>query len=390
MSVGFPKDVILDLNSPNKVSMNPNVTHWECKTLISFSRYAESSNHVMVFCEALYLNTLISVSTFSENNHFKFYILAGWIGPLLWIVPFIVLMAVFENENTCWNAETTFSYMHVVPQVALIFMNFFLFINIVRILQNKLKKNRLTDSKQYRYKKLAKSTLILLPLFSIYYIAFSVWQPFVRGKLAIEFELIRLYFEIICSSFQGLAISLIYCFFNSEVRHEMIRQIDRILLRYYPNMTSLSSTLNNNNNMNHNRERTYSTASLNQRVNTDVGNERRKSSKMSESSSTRKMRKEKKISLSLNAENNKLLTGNTADLNNNHHQVENNNKNSSNTNNNKSTCFTACIKNKEDLHLHANNNVQISAENDMKNGEEELVVSYNNNNNNNNNNQNSV
>lgn len=52
--------------------------HWECKTLMTFYRYAESSNHVMVFCEALYLNTLVSVSTFSESNHFKFYITAGW------------------------------------------------------------------------------------------------------------------------------------------------------------------------------------------------------------------------------------------------------------------------------------------------------------------------
>ena len=52
--------------------------HWECQFLMSLYRYAESSNHVMVFCEALYLNTLISVSTFSETNHFKFYIVLGW------------------------------------------------------------------------------------------------------------------------------------------------------------------------------------------------------------------------------------------------------------------------------------------------------------------------
>ena len=131
-------------------------------------------------------------------------------------------------------------------------------------------------------RKLAKSTLILLPLFSIYYIAFSVWQPFVRGKLAIEFELIRLYFEIICSSFQGLAISLIYSFFNTEVRTEMLRQIDNLLMQHYPNMNGLSSYINS-------RDRTQSSLSLN-RVNknhVDVSN-----SKINSSSKGGKKKKE--------------------------------------------------------------------------------------------------
>ncbi len=87
---------------------------------------------------------------------------------------------------------------------------------------------------------MAKSTLILLPLFSIYYIAFSVWQPFVRGKLPVVLELIRLYFEIICSSFQGFAISCIYCFFNEEVRNEIVISIERKLLQRYPNMRRFS------------------------------------------------------------------------------------------------------------------------------------------------------
>jgi hypothetical protein len=77
-------------------------------------------------------------------------------------------------------------------------------------------------------------------LFSIYYIAFSVWQPFVRGKLPVVLELIRLYFEIICSSFQGFAISCIYCFFNEEVRNEIVISIERKLLQRYPNMRRFS------------------------------------------------------------------------------------------------------------------------------------------------------
>ncbi len=50
---------------------------------------------------------------------------------------------------------------------------------------------------------LAKSTLILIPLFSLYYLAFSVWHPFVKIRvLYLELELVRLYFEIIFASSQ--------------------------------------------------------------------------------------------------------------------------------------------------------------------------------------------
>nr|QVK45718.1 G protein-coupled receptor [Proales similis] len=243
-SVGFPKDVILEPGL-KKVMMNENVSHWECKTLMSIHRYAESSNHVMVFCEALYLNTLVSISTFNEKNNYKLYIAAGWLAPLIWIVPFIVSMAIWGNPNSCWNTQTMFSYLYVVPQVLLITLDFVLFIIIFWVLRNKLKKSNFVDPRHHRYRvKLAKSTLILLPLFSTYYIAFSVWQPFVSSKLPISIELVRLYFEIICSSFQGFLIALIYVFFNSEVRDELLRQIDRKILQHNPNMARLGSFVN--------------------------------------------------------------------------------------------------------------------------------------------------
>lgn len=46
--------------------------------MMSFYRYAESSNHATVFSEALYLNALLTVSTFNDNEHFWFYIAIGW------------------------------------------------------------------------------------------------------------------------------------------------------------------------------------------------------------------------------------------------------------------------------------------------------------------------
>jgi len=59
--------------------------HWECKLLMGLYRYSESSNHVMIFCEALYLNSLVSFSTFSESNNYKYFILTGWSKKFLFL-----------------------------------------------------------------------------------------------------------------------------------------------------------------------------------------------------------------------------------------------------------------------------------------------------------------
>lgn len=45
---------------------------------MSIYKYAESTEHAMIFSEALYLNTLVSFSTFNEKNHYKSYITLGW------------------------------------------------------------------------------------------------------------------------------------------------------------------------------------------------------------------------------------------------------------------------------------------------------------------------
>ncbi len=57
-------------------------------------------------------------------------------------------------------------------------------------------------------------------MFSIYYIAFSVWQPFVTNKLSVELELIRLYFEIICGSFQVNLFLIIYNYYFNLIENK--------------------------------------------------------------------------------------------------------------------------------------------------------------------------
>ncbi|CAE1167678.1 unnamed protein product [Acanthosepion pharaonis] len=95
-------------------------------------------------------------------------------------------------------------------------INFCLFLNIVRVLFTKLNAPHNRESRNARYRRLAKSTLILIPLFGCH-IIFS----FKPEHLSVKAELILLTFEMLLSSFQGFVVAILLCFANCEVKSEI-------------------------------------------------------------------------------------------------------------------------------------------------------------------------
>ena len=100
------------------------------------------------------------------------------------------------------------------------------FINIVRMLFTKLTASNCPESKKVRYRKLAKSTLILIPLFAVYYMGF-MWLP---EGLSPESDLVIIFVEMIFNSSQGFLVALLFCFLNHEVTllNEIRYQISNI------------------------------------------------------------------------------------------------------------------------------------------------------------------
>uniref|UniRef100_A0A8C1X277 Vasoactive intestinal peptide receptor 2 n=1 Tax=Cyprinus carpio TaxID=7962 RepID=A0A8C1X277_CYPCA len=180
-----------------------------CKASLIIFNYFIMANFYWLLVEGLYLHTLLMVM-FSENRHFIIYLLIGWGFPTVFMIPWI-------------NDIKSFSLPFCVLQ-----LNFILFISIIRILVQKLRCPDVGGNDQSQYRRLAKSTLLLIPLFGINYVVF-VYIIDENG----EMENYKIFFDLGLGSFQGLVVAILYCFLNSEVQSELKRKWRSLRLKRY-------------------------------------------------------------------------------------------------------------------------------------------------------------
>ncbi|XP_055886686.1 secretin receptor-like isoform X3 [Biomphalaria glabrata] len=220
--LGFPDDIIQDSNGVN-IFKNES-SHWECKLFFTFFHYILGANYMWIFAEALYLHMILSVAVFSERATVKLYILLGWASPALFVVPWVIVRSTLEDIY-CWNTNPTPGYFWIMrgPIVLSIVVNFIFFLNILRVLFTKLNAVNSPEAKKFRYRKLAKSTLVLIPLFGVHYIVFAGLPNNVNPTA----ELIQLYFEMFFNSVQGFFVAVLFCFMNGEVQSEIKKKWQR-------------------------------------------------------------------------------------------------------------------------------------------------------------------
>uniref|UniRef100_A0A673B2I5 Parathyroid hormone 2 receptor a n=1 Tax=Sphaeramia orbicularis TaxID=375764 RepID=A0A673B2I5_9TELE len=141
-----------------------------------------------------------------------------WGVPAVFVVVWAAVRATLA-DGRCWELSAgNIKWIYQVPILTAIGLNFILFVNIVRVLATKIRETnagRYDTRKQYR--KLAKSTLVLVLVFGIHYIVF-VGMPHTFDGPSWE---IRMYCELFFNSFQGFFVSIIYCFCNGEVQTEI-------------------------------------------------------------------------------------------------------------------------------------------------------------------------
>uniref|UniRef100_A0A3Q2TLX2 Vasoactive intestinal peptide receptor 2 n=1 Tax=Fundulus heteroclitus TaxID=8078 RepID=A0A3Q2TLX2_FUNHE len=211
------KDAIL-FNRSSQCSSQPSLVG--CKASLVFFQYFIMANFFWLLVEGLYLHTLLVV-IFSENQHFIIYMFIGWGIPTLFVSVWVMTRIYLEDTGLEPHFERHTFRDAVFTSLALFFfflqVNFVQFINIIRILLQKLRCPDIGGNDQSQYRRLAKSTLLLIPLFGIHYVVF------VSPNESIT-EDYKIFFDLALGSFQGLVVAILYCFLNSEVQGELKRK----------------------------------------------------------------------------------------------------------------------------------------------------------------------
>uniref|UniRef100_A0A667WL00 Glucagon receptor a n=1 Tax=Myripristis murdjan TaxID=586833 RepID=A0A667WL00_9TELE len=196
-----------------------------CRIAIVMMQYSIMANSYWLLVEGIYLHNLLVIAVFTEKNYFNIYLCIGWGTPLIFLVPWMIVKYLYENQG-CWEQNTNMHYWWIIrsPILLAVVINFLIFIHIIEILVSKLRAHqmRYTD---YKFR-LAKSTLTLIPLLGIHQVV-CVFLTDEYTETTATLRLIKIFIELLFSSFQGLLVAILYCFVNKEVQSEILKKWKR-------------------------------------------------------------------------------------------------------------------------------------------------------------------
>ncbi|GFS10866.1 PDF receptor-like, partial [Elysia marginata] len=195
-----------------------------CEALYSIVEYTRTVKFMWMFLEGFYLHNMIAVSVFSGKPNYIIYFLIGWGVPIwitiLWVIPMELLS---DSKTRCWFGYYANPLVWIIqgPRTAIMVINLFFLLNIIRVLVIKLRESQTNESNKLR--KAVKAAIVLLPLLGL--TNFVKWlEPDPQSNIKLSIYFLS---ERILLGLEGFFISLIYCFLNGEVRQAVRRQWER-------------------------------------------------------------------------------------------------------------------------------------------------------------------
>ncbi|CAF0773193.1 unnamed protein product [Adineta ricciae] len=204
-----------------------------CRVLSSLFWYTDAVSQTFIFCEAMFLFTALTSHLFRDRGCLPF-VLWGWLSPLLWLAMWVIshiFTDKIKERSTCWleaDNTTYFYYFFYVPYAFYLLVNFGIFVYLVRLLYSKYQSNNVQTSRTGN-RHLIKSILILIPLFGLHSL-FVIWVFYHKNQGHTIWYYMTVIFKAVFGDLQGFFTSLIYFYFNTEIRYEVLRQVQRTIL----------------------------------------------------------------------------------------------------------------------------------------------------------------
>ena len=164
----------------------------------------------------------------------------GWCIPLLFTVIWSLVMYFTEKPTldsnplfqlgTCWTDtkhehQQRYQLIIQIPIFLTLMINMYVLISVVKIVGTKLRANS-SAIRDYKIR-LAKSTLALIPLLGIQYVV-TIFFERIDASETYKLTSIKLIphqaAKTLFSRIPGFLVSIIYCFFNSEILTEIQKQ----------------------------------------------------------------------------------------------------------------------------------------------------------------------
>ncbi|XP_074659575.1 PDF receptor-like [Tubulanus polymorphus] len=217
-------------------------TYIVCELLYALVEYTKSVMFMWMFIEGVYLHDMIAMSVFSGQPYYVFYYLIGWGIPVVLTITW-GLTTGFTHYEKCWWGYPYLPSFWILegPRAAVVAVNLIFLLNIVRVLVTKLRESHSNEALQVR--KAVKAAIVLLPLLGISNFITMIPEP---TDDPVKFGFWS-YISHFLTSFQGLFISLLYCFLNGEVQQTLKKHWERYQMSRRPGYVSgkrrLSRTL---------------------------------------------------------------------------------------------------------------------------------------------------
>ncbi|XP_078234384.1 vasoactive intestinal polypeptide receptor 1 [Pogona vitticeps] len=225
----FIKDAVLFSDDSVDHCLVSTVT---CKAAVAFFQLSILANFFWLLVEGMYLQTLLVLTFVPDKQYGWRFVLIGWGAPVITSSTWI-LARIYRQNTGCWDDEeenVVVLWIIKGPILLTVLMNFAIFLNVIRILVQKLKSSETRARPTKHFARLAKSTLLLIPLFGAHYVIFAFFPESI-GMVA------RLYIELGLGSFQGFVVALLYCFLNGEVQAEFKKRLRKWHYQRYLSFT---------------------------------------------------------------------------------------------------------------------------------------------------------